>query len=59
MGSTAMEAILGSNKRISKERSSELTTRLKHLILSVDGKIEKQDLRILPPEPIEHNFWEN
>jgi hypothetical protein len=24
-----------------------------------DGKIEKQDLRILPPEPIEHNFWEN
>ena len=28
-------------QRISKERSSELTTRLKHMILSVDGKSEK------------------
>ena len=28
-------------KKISKENSSELTTRLKHMILSVDGKSEK------------------
>ena len=24
-----------------------------------DDKVEKQDLRIRPPKPIEHNFWEN
>ena len=31
-------------QRISKERSSELTTRLKHMILSVDGKSEKSHI---------------
>ena len=30
-----------SKQKISKEQSSELTTRLKHIILSVDGKSEK------------------
>ena len=37
-------------QRISKERSSELTTRLKHMILSVDGKSEKSHI---------NNFVEN
>ena len=36
-----IEAEIKAKQRISKERSSELTTRLKHLILSVDGKSEK------------------
>ncbi len=31
-------------QRISKERSSELTTRLKHMILSIDGKSEKSHI---------------
>ena len=37
-------------KKISKEQSSELTTRLKHIILSVDGKSEKSYI---------HNFVDN
>ena len=32
-------------KKINKESSADLTTRLKHMILSVDGKEEKKDIR--------------
>jgi len=32
-------------KKINKDASPELTTRLKHIILSVDGKDEKKDIR--------------
>tara|TARA_B100001939_G_scaffold241792_1_gene209164 strand:- start:2929 stop:3660 length:732 start_codon:yes stop_codon:yes gene_type:complete len=32
-------------KKINKEASPELSTRLKHMILSVDGKEEKKDIR--------------
>ena len=36
-----IDAEIKAKQRVSKERSSELTTRLKHMILSVDGKSEK------------------
>ena len=32
-------------KKINKDSSPELTTRLKHMILSVDGKEDKKDIR--------------
>lgn len=32
-------------KKINKDASPELTTRLKHMLLSVDGKSEKKDIR--------------
>ena len=36
-----IESEINAKKKISKEQSSQLTTRLKHMILSVDGKSEK------------------
>ena len=36
-----IDAEIKAKKKISKEQSSELTTRLKQMILSVDGKSEK------------------
>jgi len=39
-----IEAEIKAKEKISKEQSSELTTRLKHMILSVDGKSEKSHI---------------
>ena len=36
-----IESEINAKKKISKEQSSQLTTRLKHMILSVDGNSEK------------------
>jgi len=36
-----IESEINAKKKISKEQSTQLTTRLKHIILSVDGKSEK------------------
>ena len=44
-GEKAIERELAGLKKINKEASPELTTRLKHVITSVDGKDEKQDVR--------------
>ncbi len=44
-GEKAIERELAGLKKINKEASPELTTRLKHIITSVDGKDEKQDVR--------------
>tara|TARA_Y100000592_G_scaffold32370_1_gene51418 strand:- start:1873 stop:2496 length:624 start_codon:yes stop_codon:yes gene_type:complete len=41
----AVERELAGIKRIKKDASPELSTRLKHLIVSVDGKSEKKDVR--------------
>jgi len=40
-----IERELAGLKKISPNNSSELTTRLKHMILSVDGNEEKKDIR--------------
>tara|TARA_B100000780_G_scaffold235149_1_gene175685 strand:- start:2100 stop:2828 length:729 start_codon:yes stop_codon:yes gene_type:complete len=40
-----IERELAGLKKINKEASPELTTRLKHVITSVDGKDEKKDIR--------------
>ena len=40
-----IERELAGLKKINKENSSELTTRLKHLITSVDGNEDKKDIR--------------
>ena len=37
--------INGGLKKINKESNPALTTRLKHMITSVDGKDEKKDIR--------------
>tara|TARA_B110000238_G_scaffold199822_1_gene247952 strand:- start:1207 stop:1935 length:729 start_codon:yes stop_codon:yes gene_type:complete len=44
-GEKAIERELAGLKKINKEASPELTTRLKHVITSVDGKDEKQNVR--------------
>jgi hypothetical protein len=41
----AIEREIAGLKKINKESSADLTTRLKHMILSVDGKEEKKDIR--------------
>ena len=41
----AIEREIAGLKKINKESSTDLTTRLKHMILSVDGKEEKKDIR--------------
>ena len=41
----AVERELAGIKRIKKDASPELSTRLKHLIVSIDGKSEKKDVR--------------
>ena len=41
----AIEREIAGLKKIKKEGSAELTTRLKHLITSVDGSEEKKDIR--------------
>ena len=41
----AIEREISGLKRINKESSADLTTRLKHMITSVDGKDEKKDIR--------------
>jgi len=41
----AIEREITGLKKINKESSADLTTRLKHMILSVDGKEEKKDIR--------------
>ena len=40
-----IERELAGLKKISPNSSSELTTRLKHMIISVDGNEEKKDIR--------------
>ena len=44
-GEKTIERELAGLKKINKEASPELTTRLKHVITSVDGKDEKQNVR--------------
>ena len=41
----AIEREIAGIKKIHKDASPELTTRLKHMILSVDGKDDKKDIR--------------
>lgn len=41
----AIEREIAGLKKINKESSADLTTRLKHIITSVDGKDEKKDIR--------------
>lgn len=41
----AIDREIAGLKRINKESSTDLTTRLKHMITSVDGKDEKKDIR--------------
>ena len=41
----AIEREIAGLKKINKESSADLTTRLKHMVLSVDGKEEKKDIR--------------
>ena len=41
----AIEREIAGLKKINKESSADLTTRLKYMILSVDGKEEKKDIR--------------
>ena len=41
MDEKRIDAELKAREKLTKEQSSELTTRLKHMILSVDGKTEK------------------
>tara|TARA_Y100000361_G_scaffold58983_1_gene51582 strand:- start:277 stop:900 length:624 start_codon:yes stop_codon:yes gene_type:complete len=41
----SIERELAGIKRVKKDASPELSTRLKHILISVDGKTEKKDLR--------------
>ena len=41
----AIERELAGIKRVKKDASPELSTRLKHMIVSVEGKTEKKDIR--------------
>ena len=41
MDEKRIDAEIKAREKLTKEQSSELTTRLKHMILSVDGKTEK------------------